>query len=107
MEITVGKNSWLNLSNLLEYEGIVFWDQTEYPVIPFADGDRYLQLNKVQAKRIDLLAFQVYGDAALMWVLQLANEKDYPDGFIEGETIRIPAKNTVDQIFDYAKSIAT
>lgn len=106
MELNVVPGSWLNLTDLLEFQGVVFWDQTDYPDIPFTDSDQYIQLTRLQAQAVDQLAFQVYGDPKLFWVILLANNKFYLDQFIEGETIRVPSKTTVDQIFEAAKSVA-
>ena len=101
-DVKLSDSSWLHLSRLLEFKGKLFWDQTEYPDIPFDTDDEYLELTDLQAKRIDLLAFEKYGDSELMWVLMLANDKNLPNQFIGGETIRIPAKTTIDSILDQA-----
>lgn len=93
--VSVTKSSWLNRTKLLSFKGVLFWDQTEYPTIDFTDNDIYIQLTDTQSKRIDLVAYQYYGDAELLWVLLLANDKDLPNQFIGGETIRIPSRDTV------------
>lgn len=93
--VSVSKSSWLNRTKLLQFQGALFWDQTEYPSIDFSDQDFYLQLTDMQAKRIDLVAYQYYGDSELLWVLMLANDKDLPNQFLGGETIRLPARETI------------
>lgn len=103
-EVNLSPGSWLNLSELLEYKGIIFWDQTEYPEIPFSNDDTFLQLTAGQAARIDLVAYDQYGDPELLWVLMLANNHDLPNQFIEGEVIRVPAKTTIDQILNASGS---
>lgn len=95
MDLTVSTGSWLNLTQLLEFKGVIFWDQTEYPDIALSDDDTYIQLTDAQAHRIDLIAQDFYGDSELLWILQVANNVDLPNQFVEGQVIRIPAKATV------------
>lgn len=95
-QVDITPGSWLNLSQLLDFKGVVFWDQTTYPDIPFSDDDTYLQLTDEQAHRVDLIAFDQYGDPELLWVILLANDVNLPNQLIEGQVIRIPAKATVD-----------
>jgi len=96
--VNITRSSWLNLSKLLDFNGTVFWDSTEFPEIPFSTLDTYIQLTDVQAQRIDQVAFEQYGDSNYMWVLMLANDKELPNGFVGGETIRVPTKATIDLI---------
>lgn len=98
MEISINKGSWLNLVDLLEYKGVPFWDMVEFPDIPISNNDSYLTLNQLNAKRIDLIAYDYYEDSDLWWVLLLANNIQYPNQLIEGVQIRIPAKATIDEI---------
>jgi len=96
--VNVEQNSWLQLTELLEFQDYLFWDQTEYPDIPFDENDTYLQLTQQQALRLDLLAFDTYGDATLIWVIQLANNLELPNQAREGMILRLPAKETIDNI---------
>lgn len=98
MEVSLTENSWLNLTNLLEFNGIVFWDQTSYPEIALSPNDVYVQLTADQAPRVDLIAFDAYGDQELFWIILLANDVDYPNQLVEGQTIRIPAQDTVNAL---------
>lgn len=98
MDLSIDANSWLNLTNLLQSGEYIFWDQTEYPDIPLTVGDQYIQLTQQQASRIDLLAFDTYGDPVLLWVIMLANNIDYPSQMYEGMVIRLPAQDTIDSI---------
>jgi hypothetical protein len=107
MEIALQSSSWLQLTNLLEYQGFTFWDATQYPDIAYSDNDQYVCLTRIQADQIDLVADAIYGDPKLYWVLLLANDKFYPNEFTESETIRCPAKTTIDQIFESSKSNTT
>ena len=97
-EIILQPGSWLNLTNLLEFNGVIFWDQTDLPDVPFDDDDTYIQITADQAKRPDLIANDTWGDSDLWWVVLLANDIDLPNQLVEGQTLRLPAKNTIDQI---------
>lgn len=91
--VPVTKSSWLNRTKLLEFDGVLFWDQTQYPsTVDFTDQDTYIQLTDTESKRIDLVAYRYYGDSELMWILMLANDKELPNQFLGGETIRIPSR---------------
>lgn len=97
-QITISPGSWLNLTELLEFKGTLFWDLTEYPDIPTSDDDEIVQLTQQQAERLDLLASDKYGDPELLWVILLANDIELPNQLREGLILRIPAKATVDDI---------
>lgn len=102
-EIEISKNSWLNLAELLDYKGVLFWDQAFLPEIPFSDDDFYITLTQFQANRIDLIAHEYYGDAQMMWVILHANDVDLPNQFVEGQTIRLPPKEMVSTLIRTAK----
>lgn len=61
-----------------------------YPQIPFSPNDTYVIT--VFGDRLDLLAFDYYGDASLWWVVASANalpgDSLYPE---PGMQLRIPA----------------
>lgn len=97
-EIKIKKSSWLNFTRLLQFEETYFWDHFDFPEIPFTDDDRYVQLSQLGAHRLDLIAHDFYGDANLMWVILLANDLDYPNQAVEGQTIRLPSLNTINLI---------
>lgn len=94
-QVGINKNSILNLTELLDFQGVLFWDQVDYPEIPLSDDDTYIQLTQQQAHRIDLIAHDFYGDSDFMWAIMLANNIDYPNQLVEGAVIRVPALDTV------------
>lgn len=96
--VEINKGSPLNFSRLLELDGILFWDSFDFPDVPLSDQDTYINLTENQARRVDLIAFDNYNDSDLMWVILLANSKELPNQFVEGERIRIPAISTVNEI---------
>lgn len=94
----MASGSWLNLTRLLEFRGLLFWEQFDYPTIEESDEDIYIQLSQGQAERVDLLAHDFYGDSELWWIILLANDIEFPNQLREGLTIRIPARTTVETI---------
>lgn len=101
-QVTISKNSILNLTELLDFQGVLFWDQVDFPEIPLADDDTYIQLTQKQAHRVDLIAYDFYGDSELMWAIMLANNVDYPNQLVEGAVVRIPALATINNLLAQA-----
>ncbi len=105
--VPVLPGSWLNLSRLMEFEGVLFWDQPDLPQVEFSDEDQYIQLTAEEAKRLDLVAFRAFGDSELDWVILQANNIDLPNQLVEGQFIRIPARVTVDRILAQSEDTAS
>jgi hypothetical protein len=66
--------------------------------IPAYPDDVQYTIDKAYRHRPDLLAFDLYGDAALWWVFAIRNPntlKDPLGDFIPGVTISIPKKNNI------------
>lgn len=60
-----------------------------YPNIPPRDDDEYVVTQT--GDRLDLLAFEFYGDQSLWWIIASANNiHNAPMGLDEGLTLRIP-----------------
>ena len=70
--------------------GSVYYLNNIYPDIPFSDTDSYVIAT--MGDRLDLLAFDFYGDSSLYWVIASANsisgDSLYPD---PGMQLRIPS----------------
>ena len=93
MRITVDKNSWLTLAPLLDYDGFTFWDTPNFPDIEPQDKDVFVDVTDLYVGRLDLLAFDQYGDVNLWWAIALANKIDLiPSGVVLGMRLRIPNK---------------
>ena len=101
-QVKISKSSILNLSTLLEYQGVLFWDQVDLPEIPLSNDDVYIQLTQTQAHRIDLIAYDFYGNSEFMWAIMAANNIDLPNQLVEGATIRIPAIATINSLIRQA-----
>ena len=68
---------------------------TSYPVFPFRDSDIYIYSKS--GHRLDILAFQYYGDQSLWWVIARSNNLGKGSFNIPpGIRLRIP--HPVDQI---------
>jgi len=75
-----------------------FLDIATLPVIPYNTSDVQYQINSIYGNRPDLLAYDLYGDAALWWVFAMRNPNIIQDpvfDFLPGATIYIPTKDTV------------
>lgn len=95
MQVQISQNSWLNLADLLEMNGVLFWGPVDLPEIPLSDNDKYVTITQEQSKRVDLLAYDNYGDSELFWVILQANDIDYPAQLFEGMTLRLPDPVTI------------
>ena len=75
-----------------------FLDVANLPSLPMASTDVVYQIDAVYKFRPDLLAYDLYGDAALWWVFAIRNPntiKDPTFDFLPGATIYIPKKETI------------
>lgn len=63
-----------------------------YSVIaPLSSGMNYRTYVVLEGDRLDLLAYRLYGDPQLWWVIANANpEYLFPDDLTPGSTIRLP-----------------
>ena len=88
--IKITKNSQL---------GNQFYANNFYPDVPFSENDTYVIT--VLGDRLDLMAFDYYGDVSLWWVITSANSLPGDSLYIEpGTQLRIPS-NLVAVLNDY------
>lgn len=67
-----------------------FYANNFYPDIPLSENDTYVIT--VLGDRLDLLAFDYYGDVSLWWVIASANSLPGDSLYLEpGSQLRIPA----------------
>jgi len=94
MAINIKEKSRLRFAELLDVDGVVFWDTVVLPDLPVQSDD--IQYRVRDTDRIDLLAQRFYGDPVLWWVIAAANEFEIiPTDFNSAEVIRIPAPRFV------------
>ncbi len=94
--VRVPKNSILKLAEIVTVGDVIFWDQKDLPEIPLTLDDQYIQVDQTQAKRVDLIASDFYGDPTLLWAILLANDLDAPNQILEGQVLRIPPISVID-----------
>lgn len=76
---------------------LAWWERDTNIAIPADDDDTILSLPKVYEGRPDILAYDLYGDVHLEWIiLQSNNIVDLNEEFITGATIRVPSKRRVE-----------
>lgn len=90
--ISIGKGSWLNLSSFLDKDGVAFWDTPNFPTFQPKNTDRYVNVTADYVNRLDLMAFDIYGDVDLWWVIALVNGIDLiPGDLVINQRLRIPS----------------
>jgi hypothetical protein len=75
-----------------------FLDIAQFPIIPKLADDVLFTVNPTYQFRPDLLAFDLYGDAALWWVFALRNPNAIQDPVYSmsiGTKIYLPKKDTL------------
>lgn len=71
-------------------KGVQYYTNNLYPDIPMSPDDSYVIT--VLGDRLDLLAFDFYGDVSFWWVIASANGLSGDSIYLEpGSQIRIPA----------------
>lgn len=99
MPVNIKRNSYLQMAQLLSSDGFEFWDLPSIPEIIPQDGDVFVDVTSEYAGRLDLLAFDQYGDEDLWWVIAVANRIELiPSDIRIGMRLRIPAKSYVDSL---------
>lgn len=103
MAFQINKNSWLNIADLLSANddsvssAVTFWDVPDFAAVIPQSSDTYVEIDQRYVGRLDLLAYDEYGDPDLWWIIALANNIDViPTDVRLGMLVRIPAKNQVD-----------
>jgi len=95
--VRVQRGSRLRFGEIVEVDGVEFWDVLDIPEIPPQRDD--LIHTVVGPDRIDLLAHRYYQDSRLWWVIAVANEmEELPTALNVGDSIRIPAPRYVSQV---------
>lgn len=86
--------SRLRFSLFRDIDGVMFWDRVDYPVLAEQPDD--LTHTVRDFERIDLLAYQYYGDVILWPIIALANEMELiPADLNVGAVLRIPSPRYV------------
>ena len=99
MAIKITKNSWLAITPLISSNGFTFWDTPNFPELVPQQGDLFVEVDSQYLGRLDLIAYDHYGDVDYWWVIALANGLDQiPTDMRLGMTLRLPDKKYIDSI---------
>lgn len=95
--VRVQKGSRLRFGELVEADGVTFWDVLDLPEIPPQRDDLIHRV--IGEDRIDLLANDYYKDPTKWWVIAVANGmEELPTDLNVGDDIIIPSPRYVDQV---------
>ena len=105
MALRIDPNSYLLFSELLNVDGVEFWDLVQFPVITPQDDDMFITIgvstqgqfiSNDESIRPDLLSLRLYGNPQLWWVIALRNNFELmPSELNLGETIICPSPRYV------------
>lgn len=94
MTVSLVKRSLLRSADLLQIDGIEFFDLVDTVRIPAQPDDLTHAVGPDD--RIDSLAQQYYGDPVLWWVIAMANDLEIlPTDLLTGRVLRIPSPTYV------------
>lgn len=93
------QNSYLKFSSLFNVDGVLFWDVPDFPVIEQQSDDLVYTVQSGDSSRIDLIAFDIYGDAELWWVILLANNLQLITDLTVGQILTIPSPRYIKSVY--------
>ncbi len=97
MPTNISRRSRLRFKELLEINGVEFWELDNLPTVPESVDDIYYQVKNVD--RIDLLSTTFYGDPNLWWVIAQANDMEIlPTDLQPGSIIRVPSPTYLTEV---------
>ena len=107
MAVAINPASYLLFSNLVNVDGIAFWELPELPELLPQTDDLFITIgqsrygvinNSDEALRIDLLSNRIYGTPQLWWIIALRNNIEVvPSEFKLNDTIVVPSPRYVFQ----------
>ena len=98
MSVEINASSRLLFGELLEVDGVEFWDTIVLPVNRPRQSDYVYTVE--QNDHIDMLAERFYQTPVLWWVIAWANDLEIiPTDLKEGMTLLIPSKEFVEGNF--------
>lgn len=90
MAVEIKQTSRLGFSELLNIDGVEFWEIMDLPVYRPRNDD--IRHSIIDGDRIDLLSYKYYQDPGLGWVILWANDIEIaPLEIITGMTLLIPS----------------
>lgn len=105
MAIELDRASYLLFSQLVNVDGVEFWELPEYPQLFPQDDDIFVTIGKgelgelvssEEAIRMDLLAYRIYNTPHLWWIIAVRNNFEImPSSLKVGQTIIVPSPRYV------------
>lgn len=105
MAVELNSASYLLFSQLVNVDGIQFWDLPEFPDIFPQDDDIYVTIGESsfgrinsndEELRIDLLSYRIYKTPHLWWIIARRNNFEVvPNAFKLNQTIVVPSPRYV------------
>lgn len=99
----VSENSYERYSSVIEESetGDIYLDTPNLPDIDEDETDREYRIHEMYHRRPDKLAFDLYGDSDLWWVIAQRNNWEHPvfDCF-KGKTILAPHPDRVKKLLE-------
>lgn len=83
------------LSRLLDDEGNQYLETADRIEFPKRSDDSYHIVLAKDEDRLDLIAYQYYGNPLLYWIIAAASDIDDPLNVPAGTTLRIPSKQSL------------
>lgn len=103
-KVKINRASPLVVSPLIDGLGHLFWDVPVWPEFVPQTTDRFITVDSEYVGKLDLVAFDEYGDVDYWWVIALVNDVlEIPSDIYLGRKLRIPSKGYVDGILARTK----
>ena len=84
-----------NLDRLLDDESNLYVETTEPVKVPTSPTDTFHIVTKKDENRLDLIAWQYYGNSLLWWVIAEASDVVDPFDVPRDTVLRVPDKSTI------------
>ena len=107
MAVQINNASYLLYSQLVNVDGIQFWDLVDFPdmlpqdddiIIIIGTGQSGALVSNEEALRIDLLSYRIYGTPQLWWAIALRNNFELvPTEFKINQEIVVPSPRYIFQ----------
>lgn len=83
------------LSRITDDEGNQYLESADAISFPVRSDDSYHIVTAKDANRLDLVAYQYYGNPLLYWVIAVASDIDDPLNVPPGTTLRVPSHQSL------------
>ena len=96
MTASIPNKSWLLFPDYFMFDGIEFFDTPDFPEFPQSSNDKIITIDQTYLGRLDLIAYDFYGDSNLWWVIALVNNLELiPTSMYIGMQLKIPVSDSI------------